>query len=68
MELMIRSGGTHRPYTAPVYEGYLTTIKGLISQGPMAFFKGLFFRSLHQMAHFYAFSEVALLSSNRKED
>jgi hypothetical protein len=54
MELMIRSGGTHKPYTAPVYEGYIGTIKGLMTQGPKAFFKGLFFRSVHQLAHFYA--------------
>jgi hypothetical protein len=64
MELMIRSGGDHKPYTAPVYDGYVAAIKGLASQGPKAFFKGLFFRSIHQLAHFYAFTEIAILSGN----
>jgi hypothetical protein len=55
MELMIRAGGQQRPYTAPVYEGYRGVIKGLASQGWKAFFKGLFFRTIHQLGHYYAF-------------
>jgi len=27
-----------------------------MSQGPKAFFKGLFWRSIHQLAHFYSFT------------
>ena len=29
MELMLRSGGERRPYTAPVYDGYRAVIRGL---------------------------------------
>ena len=64
MELMLRSGGDHKPYTAPVYEGYKATVKGLLSQGYNAFFKGLFFRLVHQLAHFYAYTEISLMSGN----
>jgi hypothetical protein len=66
MELMIRSGGEQKPFTAPVYEGYIGAIKGLASQGPKAFFKGLLFRSMHQLAHFYSFTEIAILSGNNR--
>ena len=52
MELAIRSGQEHKPYTAPVYEGYRAAIRGLINQGPLAFFKGMLFRSIHHMTHF----------------
>lgn len=62
MELMIRAGN-QRPYSAPVYEGYVAAMRGLAQQGYKAFFKGLFFRSIHQMARYYAFSEFTLLSS-----
>lgn len=55
MELMLRAGGQQRPYTAPVYEGYRGVINGLASQGWKAFFKGLFFRTIHQLGHYYAF-------------
>lgn len=65
LELIIRSGGEQKPFTAPVYEGYASTIKGLYNQGPRAFFKGLTFRAMHQMAHFYSFTEIALLSGNQ---
>ena len=53
---MLRAGGESKPYTAPVYDGYIATIKGLMNQGPKAFFKGLFWRSIHQLAHFYSFT------------
>jgi hypothetical protein len=33
LELMFRSGGTHKPYTAPVYDGIKSAFKGLYSQG-----------------------------------
>lgn len=61
---MLRAGGEQKPYAAPVYDGYLGVIKGLMSQGYKAFFKGLFFRSIHQLAHFYSFTEIAILSGN----
>jgi hypothetical protein len=56
MELMLRAGGEQKPYVAPVYEGYLGAIKGLAQQGFNAFFKGLAFRSIHNMARMFAFS------------
>ena len=65
MELMIRSGGERRPYTAPVYEGYRGVWRGLTKQGWKAFFKGFLWRSVHQMGHFFAFYEIALLEGNR---
>lgn len=65
MELMIRAGGQQKPYTAPVYEGYRAVFQGLASQGWKAFFKGLFFRTFHQMANFYAFYEINLIESNK---
>ena len=65
MELTIRSGQEHKPYTAAVYDGYLGAIKGLLNQGPSAFFKGLFFRSIHNFAHFAAFTEISLFSNKR---
>lgn len=61
---MLRAGGEQKPYTAPVYDGYLGVIKGLMNQGYKAFYKGLFFRSIHQLAHFYSFTEIAILSGN----
>ena len=54
MELAIRSGQQHKPYTAPVYEGYMAAIRGIVNQGPAAFFKGLGFRLFHNIGHFYA--------------
>lgn len=63
---MIRAGGQNKPYTAPVYDGYIAVIKGLASQGPKAFFKGFFFRSIHQMAHYYCFTEVGFITGNQK--
>lgn len=33
LELLIRSGSTHKPYTAPVYDGIVSAAKGLWSQG-----------------------------------
>ena len=43
MELMLRTGGEQKPYTAPVYDGYRGVLKGLMAQGWKAFFKGFFF-------------------------
>ncbi len=62
---MLRAGGQQRPYTAPVYEGYQAVLKGLASQGWKAYFKGLFFRSVHQLARSYAFYEIGLSQSNQ---
>jgi hypothetical protein len=61
MELMLRAGGQNKPYTAPVYEGYQSVIKGLMSQGWRSFFKGLGFRSIHQLGHYLAFYELGLV-------
>ena len=63
MELAIRSGQNRRPYTAPVYEGYMAAIRGVLSQGPTAFFKGLGFRMFHSLAHYYALTEFSPLSN-----
>lgn len=68
LELIIRSGGEQKPFTAPVYEGYASTIKGLYNQGPRAFFKGLTFRAMHQLAHYYSFTEIAILSGNQTHE
>ena len=65
MELMLRSGGERRPYTAPVYEGYRGVLRGLSKQGWQAFFKGFFFRMIHQMGHFYAFYQIGLIGTNK---
>lgn len=66
MELMLRAGGQNKPYTAPVYEGYQAVIRGLMSQGWKSFFKGLGFRSVHQLGHYFAFYEVSVLEGNNK--
>jgi hypothetical protein len=49
---------------APVYDGYIKTIKGLYHQGATAFFKGLTFRCFHQIIHYFAFSEVFIGGDN----
>lgn len=56
MELILRSGQEHKPYTAPVYDGYLATIKGLANQGVTAFYKGFVFRCIHNLGRLYALS------------
>jgi hypothetical protein len=66
MELMLRSGGEQRPYTAPVYEGYRGVFRGLAAQGWQGFYKGLFFRSIHQLGHYYAWYEIGLIQSNER--
>ncbi len=48
MQLIIRSGGDRKPYTAPVYNGYTQSIQNLYDQGFKAFFKGCLFRTIHQ--------------------
>jgi hypothetical protein len=53
LELMIHAGTDNRPYTAPVYGSYVETIKGLMKQGWRAFYKGAFFRTIHQTAHLF---------------
>ena len=53
---MLRAGGQNKPYTAPVYEGYQSVIKGLMAQGWRSFFKGAGVRSIHQYGHYFAFS------------
>lgn len=47
---MIRSG-KRNPYIAPVYSGYLETIKDLISQGWRSFFKGAHLRAFNCSTH-----------------
>ena len=68
MELAIRSGQEHKPYTAPVYSGYHAAVRGLINQGPSAFFKGLLFRSIHNMTRFFAFTEIGLITNKQGEE
>lgn len=58
---MLRTGHNQKPYTAPVYDGYIGAVKGLMNQGFKAFYKGLFFRSFHQLSHIYGFTQIALL-------
>ena len=64
MELMLRTGGEQKPYTAPVYDGYRGVLKGLMSQGWKAFFKGFFFRSMHQVGHYVAYYGIGLNQDN----
>jgi len=64
---MLRTGQEHKPYTAPVYDGYRATIKGLMNQGFSAFFKGLACRCFHQMSHIYCFTQIALLGKHFDE-
>lgn len=65
-ELMIRAGGKHIPYIAPVYQGYRETIEGLASQGWRAFFKGLGFRSLASLCSLYPLTYMSLGISNQE--
>lgn len=44
---MIRAGTHTKPYTAPVYDGYRSAIKGLIEQGWKSFYKGFMLRCFH---------------------
>jgi len=64
---MLRSGGDRRPFTAPVYEGYQAAIRGLAKQGWKAFFKGLGWRSVHQLGAVYAFFQIGLFDTSNEK-
>lgn len=70
---MIRSGGTHKPYTAPVYDSIVSAVKGLWSQGGIqGLYKGGLMRLIintcstyYQWAIIYNAYKDAMVHSNQ---